>query len=376
MAKKKAAKRERTNSVEEWMTKANTAYKTTVAATAGMERKNRTRRFSTGSLELDIASGGGWPVGKNILGVGKYSTGKTEIATRAAIAVAQYDKKTMKRLFEVEDGEPCRTLVADFENTFDTEWSKLKGFDVEKNPICLFDCGAQGVDVITDAIEENHFGLIIVDSIGTMIPTLEIEKSAEDANVGAHAKLVNGAYRRWVSAQTRVSMRGEIPATIIALNHPSVAIGILFGDNRVIPHGEGQTKYSSMIFWMNSHSYDADNKDSVGLTSTEIKGNFTKNKTYVPRQNFAYRLYLRDAGEEHPKGSIDNETPLVKRALDNGIIRKSEKKANAWACMGKVYSTQKLIKERIREDDEFRRELWDAVVKKITGYDAKEGRTV
>lgn len=376
MAKKKAAP-EKTESIEAFMESVNGTYGQTVVSKKSTRRTNTTRRTSTGLFDLDIALGGGWPVGRNALIVGEYSTGKTEIAIRAAITMAQYDKKTRKRLSEVENGEPCRTLMVDFENALDEDWVNLKGFDTEVNPVCWPDSAGQGVDIIDRAIIENHFGLIIVDSVSAMTPALEIERSADDnAMMGAQAKLVNMAFRKWVTSQTAVQMRGEYPATIIALNHPREKIGFVMGDPRIIPHGKKQAEASSIILWLGQHSYDAANKDSVGLASVELKGNVQKNKTYVPRQNFTSTLYLRDAGEDHPKGSVDNIKPLIARAKDQNIIRKSEKKANAWACMGSVYPTQKAIANRLKAEPEFMQKLWDATVKSLTGYDATAGRTV
>lgn len=375
MAKKKAAVR-KTDSIADFMQEVNGAYGQTVVSLRNSRRISSIRRTSTGIFDLDVATGGGWPVGRSILIIGEFSTGKTELATQAAISMSQYDKATRKRLTEVEDGEPCRTLFVDFENALDEDWVNLKGFDTSINPVCQPDSANQGVDIIDRAIAENHFGLIIVDSISSMSPAIEIEKSADEAIMGAHAKLVNSAYRKWVRSQLEVQMRGEHPATIIALNHPREKIGFVMGDPRVIPHGKKQQEASSVIVWLKTQSYDASNKQATGLTSVALGGNLYKNKTHVPRQNFECDLYLRDAGPEHPKGSIDNIKPLLKRAKDQEIIRKSTKKSTGWVCMGMEVPTLKKIEERCRREPAFMQRLWDVTVKKITGYDAKEGRTV
>ena len=75
-------------------------------------------RFSSGSLEIDEALGGGWPIGRICELYGKESSGKTSLCYHA---IAEFQKK-----FPISD-----VAWIDSEFSFDPSYAKQLGVNVD-----------------------------------------------------------------------------------------------------------------------------------------------------------------------------------------------------------------------------------------------------
>ncbi len=354
------------DAVQEFLERINKTYKGTVIRTGDTAASAlQVRRFSSGILSCDCALGGGWPFSRICLIAGEYSSGKTLLALKAAEQITQYDHAThlhKSRMKTPSLFSPCRVLFVDAEGSYDFDWAVDMGWDTQLHCVAQPEYSEQAIDLITDAIRENVFDLIIVDSIAALTPTKEIEDTSENWQVGLGARLVNKAMRRWTASLMKMSQQSDVGGPcVMCLNQFRLKIGLLFGDPRTLPHGKGQEFASSIIMYLKTSKVADDTNTEHGFG--EYGGYTPKNKTFIPKCNFKYRMALK----EHPdwaKGEIDNIKQLVALAKKYSLITKSGAK---WMIGAEEYKTLISIEDKLRSDEGFRLLMWRSVVKAFGG---------
>lgn len=133
------------------------------------------KRIPFTSPRMNYCTYGGIPVGKITEFFGEEHGGKT---TTALDIVANYQKS--------DDGRSV--LYVDAENTLDAEWAQKLGVDVEN--LYLLQPKAQSAEdifqIIEDAVDTGEVGLWVLDSIGVLVSSLEMDekKTYEDKVYG------------------------------------------------------------------------------------------------------------------------------------------------------------------------------------------------
>jgi len=353
-----------TERVKEFIAGINKHYSGEVMEFGGRFRALTLSRFSSGILKLDGSLGGGWPFSRVIVVAGGESSGTTLLALKAAEQVMEYDHTThLHRDFcKAEAFTPGRCLFVDLEGTFDREWAvHHHGWDEDWHVVARPEYAEQAVDIVTTAIREGVFDLVVLDSIAQMTPTAEIEESTEDWQVGLAARLTNKAMRRWVASLNKLSQENSAGGPcVMCLNQMRVNIGVMYGDPRVLPCGKGQRFAASVIVYTKSPKIkDGEDKETA---TVELGGLTFKNKTYVPQLNFAYEMGLK-ATAKLGKGEVNNAKQLQAEALRYDLIVKDGTK---WRFGEIVESSQKKIMERVCADDALWRQMWRSVVKAAT----------
>ena len=346
--------------IEQWKAKVNGVYKGTIVSTGASFSSIKMPRFSTGSIDLDMALGGGWPFSRVVVVAGEYSTGKTVIALKAAAEIENFDHVTKKH----KDTLPAdakfikgRALFVDVEGTLDLAWAKLLGFDDEWHFVCRPDTAEQAIDVVTSAIRDDLFDLIIIDSLAALTPSKEIEESSEDWQMGLAARLINKAMRIWNASLVKLSQTGIAGGPLLmCLNQVRLKIGVVMGDPRTLPGGKGQTFCSSIIIYTKSPEY-IDVKEEE-LAEATLKGVIHKNKTYVPRVNYGFMLGLKETSEVK-KGKVQNTKSLFEHGKALGLISKVKE---GYLFDKTTYSTQKALLDVIEGSPLTRRKLWKSII--------------
>ena len=307
--------------------------------------KNTVPRFSSGSLSLDLALGGGWTRGRCHLVVGKESSGKSTTTLLTAREISKIDWETG------EFGGFTKVLYVDMENTFDFDWAANFGWDERHDVVCP-DSGEMASDIIKEAIESGEYGLIIGDSADCFIPSKVDDRSMTEGNMpGARAQLLNRSYQSWTGTLRKLKVPPHKMPTVLMINQYRLTFGVMYGDPRVIPGGEGQRFYSSTIVTFNSPKVE----DAKGVEAAyiEVGGNIRKNKTAVPKKNFTFKVGLRDS-EELAVGEVNNQKAIMD-LLKNTQIHKVK---STYQFMGEEYKTQKEISERMKSDPAFLDKCW------------------
>lgn len=133
--------------------------------------------ISTGSLALDYATGvGGLVEGRVHEFWGQDGIGKSTVAI---LALAEAQKKYPHKVVG----------YIDVEHKIDLAWVKAHGVDLNRCYVIQPDLAEETADILKDMLLP-EFAMVVVDSIGAMLPKKELEKDADEVVVAAQAKVV------------------------------------------------------------------------------------------------------------------------------------------------------------------------------------------
>jgi RecA/RadA recombinase len=260
-------------------------------------------KLSTGSLALDIALGGGIPLGRAALFFGEKSCGKTTTAIRTA-GLAQHRCSRCYRMAKNVEAVPPTTaeleedpttrwtakgecdcikqglvpmpdppardkenkesakdykerveawsealqansyeefivVWVDPEGAFEKEWAAKVGLDPRRLYYIVTGVGEEAVDIITAILSTTNADMIVVDSLAHLTPKVEYEVSSEEWQQGLQARITNKGIRRFIVGQN-MAIRARRRATQIWVNQTRMKIGVTFGEKMTKPGGKGQ----------------------------------------------------------------------------------------------------------------------------------------
>jgi len=198
---------------------------------------------------------GGLPSRKITEISGSYSVGKSTLALQL-VAEAQKQKKP--------------TLYCDSEFSFTTDYAKVMGVDCKELDLVQ----EQYAEMMLDALEawaaKHKNGLIVLDSIGALLPREEAEKGAEGRSIGLQARLIGSFTRRIVPI---LALKNH---TLIVLNHTFTDLNT----GRLKTSGGAKLEYAKSIWLTLKTSYGkAAKRSSDGLKTLKfIEVEVRKNK--------------------------------------------------------------------------------------------------
>ena len=184
-------------------------------------------KFSSGSLILDQALGGGYPVGKIIEIYGPESSGKTTLTIHAMKSMQQTGRSV---------------VFIDAEHAFDPTYAEAIGVNVEDMIICQPDNGEMGLEIAEGMIRSGEVGLVVVDSVSALTPKKQLEGNHGDANVGLQARMMSQGLMKLVGAENTSE------CTVIFINQLREKIGVMFGSPETTSGGNALKFYSSPSF--------------------------------------------------------------------------------------------------------------------------------
>lgn len=186
--------------------------------------------LSLGSPSADFALYGGIPEGRITEFCGAEGSGKT---TTAFICAGMYQKKELERNPE----NPRAIIFLDNEGTADPVWAKTLGYDMSEEAsvptICIrpeAQSAEEIFDMALDLLKTGDVGLLIFDSIATLVPMQIADESMEKQQMGGIAK----ALTRF--ANTAIGLLRKYKATLIAINQVRENISG-YGDPLITPGG-------------------------------------------------------------------------------------------------------------------------------------------
>lgn len=324
-------------------------------------------RFTTGVLSLDLAIGGGWPHGRQIFVNGYESTAKTLLALKATESITNYDHTTKRHRDYVDPAlfEPGIALFVDAEASFDIDWAdKVANFSKYDHVVARPESSEEAIDIISSALEENCFDLIVLDSLAALIPAKVIESSAQDQFMGLSARMNNRAIGTWNSRLSKLA-RTRSGATILIINQIRQNIGVMFGNPETNPGGNGQ-KYASSITLRQGTSKIESGEVRENCLGT-YRGSVSKNKTAPAKQAYTFQMYIAD--DKKPAGYVDNLTEIKRQAKRFNLI---QSKGGKWVFedeLGELSAKrQGDLLDMIESDPAVFNRLYRSIVQRETGY--------
>lgn len=249
-------------------------------------------RFSTGSVRLDFATGGGIPRGMISEFYGTEGGGKTTIALNV-LAAAQ------------------RTggLVAfiDAEHSFDEAWAKQNGVDIEKVLFHQPTTGEEALEVVDRMVKSGLLSAIVIDSVAALVPRAELEGEMGEQHVGQQARMMGQALRKLAGAASRNR------CALIFINQLRDKVGTQgYGSPETTPGGKA-LKYWSAV------RLDIRRAESIKVRDEQmghhVKVKVAKNKTGRP-----YRVVMVPLMYEQ---GIDRAGEILDTGTECGIFVRS-----------------------------------------------------
>ena len=310
-------------------------------------------RIPTGFFEFDMASGGGIPRGRTTILFGPESSGKTNMALRLIAAhQVMYPDHT------------CAFF--DVENSFNPDWARLMGVDVDKLLVFKPDYAEQIVDMAEGLLHAEDCGVVVVDSVAAMVTTQEISSSAEKANVGGSGLVMGKLIRKTTRAMSEAEKAGHTP-TLILINQVRFKIGIVYGNPETIPGGNAQKFASSMTVRLYGTNIVDEKVSKTMPCRKKIKAVIQKWKVPIAATVAEFEVVMMPH-KGLAVGTCNDWGTITKKMENHGLFGKT-KNGKAWFMVdvdGVVheYKTIKSCKEVFYADDALSTMVKKALIEK------------
>lgn len=268
----------------------------------GEESRMNVETLSTGSLALDIALGGGLPLGRIAEIYGPESSGKTTVAL-SVIASAQ------------RQGMQCAFI--DAEHALDPVYARKLGVDTDSLLVSQPDTGEQALEITDALVRSGAVSVIVVDSVAALTPKAEIEGEIGESHMGVHARMMSQAMRK---------LKGYISssrAVVIFINQIRMKIGVMFGSPETTTGGNALKFYASVRMDVRRIGAVKAGKDKdVEVTGSETRVKVVKNKVAPPFRQAEFRIMYGSG--------IDRAAEVLALADDCKLVTKT----GAWYSYG------------------------------------------
>lgn len=278
-----------------------------------------------GSYKLDPILGGGLPKGRIVEFYGENSSGKSTLALYAA-ANTQREGKIV--------------VYVDMENAIDPEYAEMLGVDMssDKFILCQPDYGEQAMEIAREFIKCKDVGLVIVDSVSSLVPKAVIEGEAGEAKLGLLARMMSSML------PTIVPVVKKSDCTVLFINQLREKIGVIFGDSRTTSGGKALGFYASVRVEVSKAGQIKEGDEIIGQ---KLRIKTTKNKVFPP---------FKKAETELIYGiGID----IVGEVFDICVEKDIIKKGGSWYSYGETKLGQgaAYVKNLLRDNPELFEEL-------------------
>lgn len=270
--------------------------------------------LSLGSPMIDYTLYGGVPEGRIIEFSGAEGSGKT---STSFLVAASYCREELKR----NPDNPRSIVFLDNEGTLDPTWAKVFGYDLDADaPVKTIVIRPEGqnaeeiFDMALDFLRTGEVGLLIFDSIATLVPAQIADESMEKYQMGGIAKSLTRF------ANTALGLLRKYKATLVAINQVRENMS-MYGNPITTPGGRAwKHACSSRLMFKRGDFFDEEgNKLSTSAESPAghiVNVAVLKTKTSKwDRKGGSYRL-------NYTKG-IDILSDTVEAALHFGLIDNS-----------------------------------------------------
>lgn len=290
-------------------------------------------RMPSGVLAFDLASGGGFPTSNLSVVWGGKDTGKS---TFLYMLMATYQR--------LNPGKVVAFL--DLEDNYDSEYGSNIGVDDDRLLRLQPDYAEMGIDMAHQVVNEaDDVGLLAVDSLVGLVPSRELEISAEDAVVGTQGLLLSRFVRKTQNILSRIRREQGRRVTVVCVNQVRTKIGVMRGDPDMMPGGNALAHYASMVvkFYGGKEEVVAE-VDPNRPVVKNITGVIQKKKGRTVARKFEFQVALEPFGGLRAGQQTDEWKTASAYLLDMGAYGKRED-GKGWMIMGQQLDRQKDCRE-------------------------------
>lgn len=241
------------------------------------------RRFTTGSLTLDVALGGGWPGNAWHELYGKESHGKSTVALKTVAANQALDPNFITLWVASED--------------FNKENAEALGVDTDRVVLVETRNMEYAYEEIIKAAGKKGADLLVLDSYPALLPGEEYEKDMASSTMAVGARVTGKFFRKVGDAMARGP--NERPVTGIFVNQQRDNIGGYspVGVAQTTPGGNGKNYSFNVRLQVSRSEYIKEKVPDKGEVKVGqvIKALTVKNKSAPPQQVAIWDFYFRDA---------------------------------------------------------------------------------
>lgn len=258
------------------------------------ERDYTIKRSPTGSINLDIITGGGWPKGRIIEIYGPESSGKSTLVLHA--------------IKEIQQSGGVAAYI-DQEHAFDPIYAENLGISLDKEKFLFSqpDNGEQAFEIAEELIKTGEVQMIAIDSVAAMTPKAEIDGDYGESKMGLHARLMSQGMRKLTALVSKTD------CILMFTNQLRDKIGVIFGNPETTTGGNALKFYASLRVDIRKISTEKDS-DNVA-TSNRVKIKIVKNKTFPPFKETQVSIIFGEG--------ISHAEEVVDLCIENEIIKKS-----------------------------------------------------
>ena len=249
------------------------------------------RLFSSGSLALDLALGGGYPKGRIIEIYGPESSGKTTLALHA---IAEIQKQGGQAAF------------IDAEHALDPAYARKIGVNTADLLISQPDNGEQALEICETLVRSGAVDLIVVDSVAALVPQAEIDGDMGDAQMGLQARLMSQAMRKLTGIISKTK------ATVIFINQIRMKIGVMFGNPETTTGGNALKFYASVRIDIRRIGQI---KDGENVSGNRTKIKVVKNKIAAPFRTAEFDIMYNEG--------VSKTGDVLDLAVSHGVMEKA-----------------------------------------------------
>lgn len=307
-------------------------------------------RIPSGSLVIDRILGGGFPRGRHVELFGDYHGGKSTVAYKTIVLAQQR-------------GEVC--AVVDSEGSFDERYFVKLGGDLDELLIYRPKTAEALIKVLQlfifkgDDEETIPVGVVLVDSVASLLPQEELAKDVEegDDRTASRARMMSRALRR-ITAQNERTL-------FIWTNQLIDKIGGYGGTTT--PGGRALKHYASVRVEFRKLDKMKKKRPVVKKGKRQesevpvghwVAVRAEKQKTARPELE---AMFLYD----YEQSRIDPEYEVIHLGLEDGLIRRTGNTFRYEDSDGVVWEGQeRWFRAAIRDNDELREELVWAITER------------
>ncbi|MBT4936693.1 recombinase RecA [Candidatus Peregrinibacteria bacterium] len=270
----------------------------------GEQASMNIERFSSGSISLDLALGGGYPQGRVIEIYGPESSGKTTLALHA--------------LAEMQKGGGVAAFI-DAEHALDPEYAQKIGVDMKALYVSQPDNGEQALEIVETLVRSGGIDVIVIDSVAALTPKAEIEGMMGDSHMGLQARLMSQALRKLTSIINKTK------CTVIFINQIRMKIGVMFGSPETTTGGNALKFYASVRMDVRRKAkIEKGTGDDKEVHGNLVHVKIVKNKVAPPFKEADFDIMYNEG------------ISITGDVLDNAVKKEVVKKAGAFFSYGEI----------------------------------------